>query len=291
MNYELRALHDIARWERGVYNSDAGWILARIEPAGDSGSATLPGGSISAETGALSVPDDARLSLIKSGRWVRLSGTAQTKSGDFGWYDPLDEDKRALSPEDVYSPFVAGGKLLFVPNWTEQGDRQFDTPVLVLDEWLNTVEGANALSLPAEAAMANPSPEILKQLPDARNSNNPFLSAWAWRHTFMIKQDLPPLGLDAITGWPLALRTRLALDIGGERAVDEVVRASQLLRNVSQLEAMALGAYSALQLPTGGNLASVHATLKAVSQSASAFEPYENSAPKLSAILAMTGFD
>jgi hypothetical protein len=293
IHYEVRAAHDIAMWQRGNYavpNGTQNWMVVRVEPAAGSGSATVPGGYINAETGELEMPAGAQTVIVKSGRWRRLDGTTAEAAGKYHWFESQIEDKRRMDPEDVYSPFEHGGTLLFAPNWEADGIQQFEAPVLLFEEWAAAAQQAIATNLPSENGMLEPPPQLLNALPRLRVSPNPLVAAWAWRYSLTRDPDGTQADLDSASGRVLTVRTRLLLDIGSELSVQRVVQAVRGTHDLSRLEAMAAGALSAAQLPSAGNGASARQVLGTIAEQLRGIDPRGTGTPRLRAILALAGF-
>jgi hypothetical protein len=292
INYDARAAHDSANWQREMYVADdtPNWLIVRVEPAPDSGAATVPGGYINAETGELEMPAGARTALVKSGRWHRVDGTAPEAAGNYHWFEPMVEDKRRMDPEDVYSPFVHGGTLLFAPDREADGIEQFGASILLFEDWVAAAPQAIAMNLPSEDAMAEPSPALRDALSRARGSENPLVAAWAWRHSLALDSDRTPAELDMASGHVLAVRTRLMLDVGSEVSVRDVLQAVGATNDLSRLEAMALGAFSAVQLPSAGRGKSAREALVAIGEKAHSLDPEGKAGPRLRAILTLAGY-
>lgn len=291
--YEVRAAHDAAIWQRQMYAADdtANWLIIRFEPSTDSGTATIPGGYINAETGELKMPAGAQTAIVKSGRWHRVDGTAPEAAGEYHWFEPIVEGKRRLEPEDVYSPFVHGGTLLFAPDWEADGIEQFGAPILLFEDWAATAPQAIAMNLPPADTMAEASPELWAALSRARGSENPLVAAWAWRHSLTLDPDRTHADLDMVSGHVLAVRTRLLLDVGSEESLRDVLKAVGATNDLSRLEVMALGALSAAQLPSPGRGKSAREALLAIGERAHSLDPEGKAGPRLLAILTLAGYE
>lgn len=291
--YEVRAAHDAAIWQRDRYvthDNTGNWLIIQIEPKADSGAATIPGGHIDISTGELKVPEGAQTSIVKSGRWRRLDGTVPTAAAQYHWFEPMVEGKRRLDPEDVYSPFVHGGTLLFAPDKHADGIAQFAAPVLLFDDWTGAVSQALATKLPSEARMAEPSPQIQGGLPRARASANPLVSIWAWRHSLKLDPDRTWADLGMFSGHLLVVHTRLLLDVGGGVSANEAMQAVEATNDLSRLEAMALGAFSAAELPSPGKGEAARKLLIAIAAKAHSVDPNGTARPRLRAILNLAGY-
>lgn len=291
--YEVRATHDVAIWQRDWYvrqDGTANWLIVRVEPAAKSGSATIPGGYIDAESGELKVPAGAQTSIVKSGSWRRLDGTAPVAIGEYHWFEPMVENKRRLEPEDIYSPFVHGGTLLFKPEKDAKGIEQFGAPVLLFEDWAVAAPQAIATNMPSESTMVTPPATLWGELANARSYPNPLVATWAWRHSLKLSPEAIPAELNLVSGHMLAVRTRLLLDGGSEVSTREVTQAVSSTNDLSRLEAMALGAFSAAELPSAGNGASAREVLVAIAAKANSLDPRGAANPRLRAILTLAGY-
>lgn len=291
--YEVRATHDVAIWQRDWYvrqDGSANWLIVQVKPAAQSGSATIPGGYINAETGELKVPPGAQTSIVKSGSWRWVDGPVQVIADEYHWFEPMEEGKRRIEPEDIYSPFVHGGTLLFSLAKGAKGIEQFGAPILLFEEWAAAASQAISMYLPTEASMAEPTSQLRSELQKARGSGNPLVATWAWRHSLTLDPDGTQIDLNIVSGHALAVRTRLLLDVGGEASAREVMQAVSSTNDLSRLEAMALGAFSAAELPSAGRGASAREVLATIAAKAHNLDAGGEAKPRLRAILTLAGF-
>jgi len=125
--HDIRAVHDIASlgWLIPPM-SKSRWVIARIEPATGSGAGTVPGGYIDGATGKFVAPPNASPVTIRKGSWTLIGGGSESpgKARPYDWTQPVQQPGRVLAPEDMYSPFVQGGVVAFLPG-KESGDRDF----------------------------------------------------------------------------------------------------------------------------------------------------------------------
>jgi hypothetical protein len=136
---EARTVHDTATLQLADYRIavGSGWIVATIEPTSDSGSATVPGAYIEAETGRYVAPTQAEVTLAKSGRWTSIATGYEhaPSSGHYTWNEPMNRRTRALTPEDFYSPFAHGGTVVFQFEPDAKAAQQFGACRLIFPEW------------------------------------------------------------------------------------------------------------------------------------------------------------
>lgn len=166
--YEARAVHDTATLRLSDYGIAAkpAWIVTVVTPANGSGSATIPGAYIEAETGQFVTPERSDTVVVKKGAWQALdtADPLAPKTGNYSWTEPLDRVKRVVTPEDIYSPFSYGGTIVFRPEPKDYGARYFVSCRLLFPEW-----GRAA----AEALKA--APQLMGSLTTASTDN----TSWA----------------------------------------------------------------------------------------------------------------
>jgi hypothetical protein len=145
--HDIRAVHDIAamRWLSPPI-SQGQWIIARIEPDPDSGAGTVPGGYIDGSTGQFVAPPDTPPVVVKRGAWTVLAGGTESAGTirRYDWSEPIRESERTLQAEEMYSPFVRGGVILFRPGETPGAAGFFQDVVLLFPEW--STDAATALT-------------------------------------------------------------------------------------------------------------------------------------------------
>jgi hypothetical protein len=132
--HEARAVHDCANLQISDYLSDGteNWAIADLVPSKASGYSTIPGTVI--RDGRLEGPANAPLSVVKVGHWRLLaaSTSAQVANGAYNWIETIEELRRP-TPEDLYSPFVHGGIILY----KKQADlsKPFASVQVVFQDW------------------------------------------------------------------------------------------------------------------------------------------------------------
>ena len=141
--YEARAVHDTATLQLSDYRptAESGWIVATVKPAAGSGSATIPGAHIEAETGHLVTPAQSEVVLAKHGGWHAIaSGQAGAPaSGTYAWNEPMTSSARVSTPEVYYSPFAHGGTVVFQFAPQAEAIQQFGACRLIFPEWAQSV--------------------------------------------------------------------------------------------------------------------------------------------------------
>jgi len=137
--YEARVVHDTATLRLSDYHADGGsnWIIATLSPAPGSGSATVPGAYLEAETGRFVNPAQNDALLLKKGTWQALAAGDSTLpgKGEYEWTEPLAQTTRVVLPEDYYSPFAHGGTIVFQWQPDAAGAQRFANSRLLFAEW------------------------------------------------------------------------------------------------------------------------------------------------------------
>jgi hypothetical protein len=135
--HDSRAIHDCATLRYADFTADSAsrWAIVILEPAPDSGSATVPGASL--QSGELKAPAGAETVVQKKGRWKRQGaiGRDWPPEGVYAWTEPFDKSVRVVQPEDIYSPFASGGVILFRPTPGAAALAEFGRVHLVFREW------------------------------------------------------------------------------------------------------------------------------------------------------------
>lgn len=224
------------------------WVLAIVEPAPNSGSATIPGASIDGKTGKISVPAGGDAVIRKMGTYERQAahGIDWVAKENYSWTEPLDKRMRGLAPEDCYSPFAQGGVIYFRPVAGKSGLAQFGRVRLLPQDWAVTFPQAAAYVRTQPGVPAN---DLLKRL---LNSQNTVVALLAFRelvaeHHLSGSEFLSPL--ERARGALRAVMARLVLDHEqpvrpGTTALDGLVeRATQR----DALLPLASAAFSAVQ--------------------------------------------
>lgn len=193
--HDARAVHDTAsiRLRDYMLQGTPGWIAANILPGARSGSGTIPGASIDANTGKLRNPNNAAPELLKEGRWKAVASSSpaqETASGEYAWSEPVGQVKRIPDPEDYYSPFVEGGEILCQPVKGPQGIEQFGPVRLLFTGWGEFVGPAFGFlqSHPSLLSPGVPAPSEVSQLAEVLSGKNPLLALLAFRHLLTAHQ-------------------------------------------------------------------------------------------------------
>lgn len=188
--YDARSVHDMAQLRFDAIASDPlkTWALVRIVAEPHSGSATIPGAYVEAETGRVVIPpgDEKATVIIKEGSWEVIASLQEgnppsPKAGKYSWTEPLVK-KRKLDPEDVYSAFGKSGILLSRLNPEAKDAKKFEPSYLIPTQWENAI-------LPAYQQFKTNSGLFNGQLSRTQTnrvaqllrSDNPILSAMAFR--------------------------------------------------------------------------------------------------------------
>jgi hypothetical protein len=184
--HDARAAHDVASLRLGDYEPGGrpAWILAAVSPGPRSGSGTIPGAYIDGKTGTLVQPPGARPVMVKEGTWKALSASppgGHPASGTFSWNEP-PTSKRILDPEDLYSPFIHGGALLFRPVAGKADIEQFGAARVIFTDWSAQVAPAFAFH-EANPFLLDPGPQTasVKSLVQITTGQNLVLAAVAFR--------------------------------------------------------------------------------------------------------------
>ncbi len=137
--HDARAVHDIAVLRFRDFQADGvpSWVLATTTPGPNSGSGTISGALIKAETGEFVMPPGAEPVLLKNGSWKAIAAARDLEhaKGSYSWSESLVEEKRQLTPEDYYSPFIHGGTIVCRPTRGKLGIGQFGPVYLIFPEW------------------------------------------------------------------------------------------------------------------------------------------------------------
>ena len=154
--HDARAVHDCSRMALAALmaNGRPVWLVLDIVPGERSGSATIPNAHIDADTGKLVMPPDSKTVVIKEGRW-RVVASAQPPNrteGQYSWTEPI-EIKRTLDREDLYSPFVHGGKILSLLVSNADGIHEFGPITVLPDDFDRAVPGAFATATATPALL------------------------------------------------------------------------------------------------------------------------------------------
>jgi len=192
--HDARTVHDIASLPLSEYtaNGQAAWVLAAVSPESKSGSATIPGATVSPATGRMVIPEGAGAVVLKEGSWTSIASAPQDqqyKEGGYSWTEPVAQRRRAARSEDYYSPFSKGGTILFRPVQEASGIGAFGPVALLFKDWAVYVEPALRFidQHPASFAESTPSATDLAQVEEALSGRNELLAALAFRQLILAK--------------------------------------------------------------------------------------------------------
>jgi len=252
-----RAVHDTAALRLSDYETigDPSWVLVVLTPASDSGSATVPGGYVDAETGIMVIPENSETVVVKNGGWRLQAAThpAHPTSGTYAWTEPLDRNKRTLEPEDFYSPFIHGGTLLFQPNPAGKNIDQFKHPRVIFSQWKEMVQPAFAHSTQISGVLDGcGTNRDSGMLADLISQSNALLSVLALRESLRLRSIAPKSSRDLLHGVDhrvKALFVYLMLSASSsDQQGDWLNQISHLVkeaRSLEDLHAFGLGAFAA----------------------------------------------
>lgn len=160
---EARTVHDTATLQLADYRmiAESSWIIATVTPTPDSGSASVPGAYIEAETGRYITPEKSEMVLLKKGSWRAIAAGSEHApvTGQYAWDEPINRRTRAASPEDFYSPFAHGGTIVFQLEPHADAAKRFGACHLIFPEWTQ----ATAESLKASAHISELLAKLAKQ--------------------------------------------------------------------------------------------------------------------------------
>jgi hypothetical protein len=255
--HDARIIHDTAslRFKDFESNGIPFWVLAKIIPAPGSGSATVPGAYINADTGRLVAPPGVEAVIVKKGRWAVTASARSTwpsAENEYSWSESL-RDKRLLLPEDYYSPFVYGGTILCRPTRGATGIDQFGPVRLLLPEWARFVVSASVFAEghPALFEGGELKPRDDAELKQLLLQENKLLAVLAFRTLLQTGHMTSSLFREQLTseGNVLAMFTYLVLssaDVQTENPlVAEIYSSAKLSPDLGKIRSLALGAFAA----------------------------------------------
>lgn len=185
--HDARAVRDTAHlfFPKFIEGGEPDWVLATVTPDPTSGSATVPGAHINAETGEFVAPENATTVVIKKGSWQKASSANpdHPDSEKFSWSEPMEQEKRSLTPEDYYSPFAFGGTIIFKHTPDKLDIEQFEPVHLLFPEWAKHIEGAAKISDQHKDLFEKDRAEAgdEEQLKTFLSNANPLVKIWAFR--------------------------------------------------------------------------------------------------------------
>ena len=254
--HDARCVDDIGGLRFSDYGTDKlAWAVITLNPGARSGSMTIDGAFIRAETGEIVTPTGTSSKIIKEGDWTRreVFGFSLPEKGQFTWTDKADKRKRVIESEDIYSPFVSGGTIVFHPVPGKSGIEQFGAirliqPVLIPAVATAFLSGHAEEALQVETEEPRDGATLLKLLA----FDNVFVQAVAFRRLIASGQMTGAIVFEQVTRSKDILRAVLcSLVVQAEskdpnesllNALSQAVAASIERANV---EPIALGAYSA----------------------------------------------
>jgi hypothetical protein len=253
--HDARAVQDTAllRFQEFEVNGVPNWVVATINPNSKSGSATVTGAYIKAETGAVVSPKDAKAVLVKEGSWKKVAaGATAPEHEDYSWTEPLDEDGVVLA-EDFYSPFVHGGTIVFLFRPDAAGIERFGTVRLIFPDWHNYVGPAFTFmrSEPIFQRNGHVSRSELSRLTQLLSQDNKLIAALAFRELVASGQVTPTLVRNQLTRAEVnlgAIYTYVVLTNSSstrQPLVDEVASVAKATHDRTKLRSIALGAFAA----------------------------------------------
>ena len=255
--HDARAAHDIGSFRFANFETDGlpSWVVATLNPDPDSGSATIPGGFIKAETGEVVVPEGAAAVVLKKGKWQALAAASPTQSvlGTYSWSEPLEEEKHVLTPEDYYSPFAYGGTVVFRPSPVAHDIKELEPVNLLFLEWGKLVEPAFVLS-GGDSILYGKSGQItdanrLKQLIPHQNG---LIATFALRELLRAPQTTPQdvyASLETQDDRRRSIFTYAMIAMSHSGKISEFARVVEThlraVRQLDELRSIALGAFAA----------------------------------------------
>jgi hypothetical protein len=244
--HDARAIHDLATLRFPSYrgrDAQPQWVLARIDASPQSGSATIPGAVL--RDGKLIAPPNTPPVIMKLGAWIRLAGEggADTAGSAYSWTEPMDEEKRRLSPEDRYSPFASGGLVLFNPEPSRSGAAAFAQAAVVFSDWAGDAPaGARLLRDFAPAIEKAESSQLSRLLAH----QNRFLASAAfrrWLQVHGVDRSVIPQAYVQARGNLLSVMTFLLLtETPASQTASELLDAAAHSANPAMLRSIAAGA-------------------------------------------------
>lgn len=243
--HDVRAVHDCAHidWSQFIVGGQPTWMVIDIIPGANSGSATIPGAHIQAETGQLVTPSGGQTVTVREGEWKLLSSARQAdrSSGQYSWTEPILE-KRMLAPENYYSPFIHGGRILCSRAAGTTGIQQFG-PVVLLPEHFDR------LIAPAFSLIKQTPAQVTGWL----GQDNDLLAAQAFR-TLLQESRIPTVTVRAAVsraqGYRLSLFIYLLLTARAPEwgLIEELLTGVRERNDPTALRMAVLGSLSAVQL-------------------------------------------
>lgn len=260
--HDARCVDDIGALRFSEYGTDKlAWAVITLSPGARSGAMTIDGAFIRAETGEIVTPTGASSAVIKEGDWTRrdVGGFTLPEKGKFSWTEKADKRKRVIESEDIYSPFVSGGTILFHPIPGKSGIEQFGAIRLIQPALISAVapafiSGRDEKALHPEQDDPRDGATLLQLLA----SDNAFVRAVAFRELIASGEMTGAIVFEQVTRSNDILRAVLSSLVVQAESKDPK---GSLLNSLSQavagvvdrgnVEPVALGAYSAKMFHRG----------------------------------------
>ena len=278
--HDARAVHDCSgiALTQFIVNGQPVWMIIDIIPGDRSGSALIPGAHIQAETGQLVTPSGSQTVLVKEGHWRLLDSARQTGSsgGQYFWTEPI-LSKRVLIPEDHYSLFIHGGRILTSHVSGTTGIGQFGPVVLLPENFDRFVAAAFTVAqqTPALPTNGGRTREAVAQITASLQHDNDLVAVQAFRTLFeagQLSTDTLRQAVSGARGYRLSMFLYILLTArapGGDLSAN-IISGAAKGRDADSLRMLALAALSASQFgppatvgPGNSLLASLRTQLEA----------------------------
>lgn len=265
--HDSRAVHDTAAVSLAAY-AGASWVVATVKPGPNSGKATTPGAYVRGDTGqVVTPPERVQAVLIKEGTWQVVAGASIP--GSYRWTEPL-EQKRVLTPEDRYSPFIHGGTVLLRPAPQIKRLDDLGPVTLLFSDWAQEVAPALAFVQNRPTVFGDKlGPWEERELTPLLSGHNRLLAVCALR-SLQAAGRLPPeaerVYLDRSAGQLASIVMYLMLAGPGvtEALAGQALDAARSTRDPARRSPLHLGAYAASIFGDPAAQTRAHAVLEAL---------------------------
>jgi hypothetical protein len=193
--YDTRVTNDMSalRFEDVEKSGQDDWIVIKIMAGQFSGSGTIVGAAIEAETGrmieastgSLLTAPAGQMGIVEAGSWQLVSAVGNytgTRAGEYTWIEPVQSRIKGLEPQHLYRPFAKGGTVLCRHNRGLSDIGEFNPVYLLPSGWESAVRPAYESYQQHPELFAGPS---LRSQPDGLvqllHSDNPLVSTHAFR--------------------------------------------------------------------------------------------------------------
>jgi hypothetical protein len=267
MLHDARSVHDSSSLRFKVFeiNGVSSWVLAVVTPSSRSGSATVLGAYINGDTGELITPPNADTAVVKEGTLKVVAAAPQAKQlirNQYSWTESLAQRKRALVPEDYYSPFSHGGTILCRPESSPNSLARFGPVHLLFSDWDKYVAPAFSVAERQPTLFEEAKRGDASQLEQLLTQDNKLLAVLAFRTLILaglMTENVLKGQLSRADGQLLAIMTYLTLTNSGLQSgnqwVQELTSTVQSARNVQKIRPIALGAFATNLFRSGDGLA------------------------------------